>query len=258
MPKITKKKTKRISKAAPVTEEIFQVERIIKKKVENGKVYYYLKWIGYEESDNTWEPVDNLDCPELISKFESSLITTSPSKAVLEAIPMNQVNRVPIELSSSGDGSSENKRKSLTKNKAKSMKSSSEKKKSQQQRSAVVSPVRNTLSSETSGDLEDGKQSDDRGPKYTSGFAKNWEAEEILGATEDRDQILFLMKWSVSNNNHNGSVRLLHCFIFCRKGIDDPELVYAYEANSLIPQMVIKFYESKLSWHEPPTNKDSS
>lgn len=35
-----------------------------------------------------------------------------------------------------------------------------------------------------------------------------------------------------------------------RKNVETPELVYATEANSLIPQMVIKFYESKLTWHE--------
>ena len=35
-----------------------------------------------------------------------------------------------------------------------------------------------------------------------------------------------------------------------RKGHPDPELVYATEANVRIPQLVIKFYESKLTWHE--------
>ena len=43
-----------------------------------------------------------------------------------------------------------------------------------------------------------------------------------------------------------------------RKGVEEPELVYAHEANEKIAQMVIKFYESKLTWHEAPEDSEST
>ena len=41
-------------------EEEYVVEKIIKKRIKNGKTEYYLKWVGYSDDDNTWEPKENL------------------------------------------------------------------------------------------------------------------------------------------------------------------------------------------------------
>ncbi|XP_003748183.1 chromobox protein homolog 5 [Galendromus occidentalis] len=61
-----------------------------------------------------------------------------------------------------------------------------------------------------------------------SGFDRALEAERIIGVATDVEQnIRFLIKW---------------------KNTDQAELVLAKIANEKIPQMVIKFYEERLTW----------
>lgn len=47
-------------------QEIFMVEKILKMKLINGVRKFFLKWEGFPDSENTWEPEENLECPELI------------------------------------------------------------------------------------------------------------------------------------------------------------------------------------------------
>ena len=45
----------------------FEVEKILEKKNIQNKTYYFVKWKGYDYSQSTWEPIDNLlNCNEKI------------------------------------------------------------------------------------------------------------------------------------------------------------------------------------------------
>uniref|UniRef100_A0A5S6QKA1 Chromo domain-containing protein n=1 Tax=Trichuris muris TaxID=70415 RepID=A0A5S6QKA1_TRIMR len=48
----------------------YTVERIVDRRVVNGRLEYLLKWDGYDDAENTWEPVENLHCFEMIEHFE--------------------------------------------------------------------------------------------------------------------------------------------------------------------------------------------
>lgn len=163
------------------TEEQFSVEKIVDRRVKAGKVEYYLKWKGYGEADNTWEPEENLDCPDLIKEFEE--------------------NRKLKEAEAKIDTSNSKKRKS------------------------------------TSTPTPDQKPAKKKLPddKKLQGFERNYEPERIIGATDSSGELMFLMKWI---------------------GTDEADLVPARQANLKCPQIVIRFYEERLTWHTPNLDED--
>jgi len=148
-------------------ENVFVVEKILRKRTFKGRLQYFLKWEGFDDTENTWEPEMNLDCPELIADY---------------------YRREKVE---------------------------SNKRSIDQQ--------------------EDSSKKTKRANDF--GYERGLEIENILGATDVYGELMFLIKWQLT---------------------DKPELVPARIANVKSPQQVIRFYEDRLTWantEENPSDK---
>ena len=54
-----------------IDEEIYSVEKIVKKRIKKGVTEYRVKWLNCPSSDNTWEPENNIFDKDVIRNFEN-------------------------------------------------------------------------------------------------------------------------------------------------------------------------------------------
>ncbi|XP_048881991.1 chromobox protein homolog 3b [Brienomyrus brachyistius] len=133
----------------------FVVEKIIQRRVTNGKVEYFLKWKGFSDADNTWEPEDNLDCPELIEEFLKTLAKNKEVEKDLESPQPPKQLEVPADLEP------------------------------QQTEQQPLAEHYGNAAQEPRG------QETERPASFTSHF----EPERIIGSTDKQGELMFLVKW---------------------------------------------------------------
>ncbi|KAJ8397096.1 hypothetical protein AAFF_G00011500 [Aldrovandia affinis] len=188
-------------------EEEYVVEKVLDRRMVKGRVEYFLKWKGFTEKHNTWEPEKNLDCPELIGEF----MKTYKKPGSGGSAPSSGGARAPSTATTGG--------RSRDSTGAKRKNSTEEEEEEEEEEGGGSKPKR--------------KKEDDI--LIARGFERGLEPEKIIGATDSCGDLMFLMKW---------------------KDSDEADLVLAKEANQKCPQIVIAFYEERLTWHEDGDKKE--
>ncbi|XP_018327322.1 polycomb group protein Pc [Agrilus planipennis] len=61
-------------------DRVYAAERIMKKRIRKGVVEYLVKWKGWSQKHNTWEPEENILDVRLIDLFERSLVKSDTHK----------------------------------------------------------------------------------------------------------------------------------------------------------------------------------
>jgi len=178
-------------------QEEFMVEAVLDRRTgAGGKIEYLLSWKGYGPEDNTWEPEENLDCPELIGEFNKK---------------WHEKRKKESTKSGAGPKS------------AMAFKRNAE---AQKDKSADKTP----MAKKAKKPLQQSEKA-----QAVTGFDRSLEPDKIIGATDSSGELMFLMKWT---------------------GSDEADLVPARQANIRCPQVVIKFYEERLTWHTNANDDD--
>ncbi|XP_043118023.1 chromobox protein homolog 3-like isoform X1 [Puntigrus tetrazona] len=135
----------------------FAVEKIIRRRVNDGKVEYYLKWKGFTDAENTWEPEDNLDCPELIEEFLRNLTVSGETEREgcqsldLEVRPKQELTELDADMAH------------------------------QQPQEELIE--------------RGNEEVDDHNAEIPAGQSSNPEPDCIIGCTDQQGELMFLIKW---------------------------------------------------------------
>lgn len=51
-------------------EDTYDVEKIVGHRIYKKKTQYKIRWLGFGSEEDTWEDEENLNCPDLLEKYQ--------------------------------------------------------------------------------------------------------------------------------------------------------------------------------------------
>merc|ERR1711990_509859 len=90
-------------------EENYEVEDIVNHRHKKGKVEYLIRWKGYTDKDDTWEPEENLDCPDKITAYNKK------AQVAAKVVPVDKSKRKRENTKAEGNGQADSKEAKLKK-----------------------------------------------------------------------------------------------------------------------------------------------
>lgn len=88
-----------MSSESTSAEDIFDVEKILNDRLVKGKRQYLIKWVGYPDSENTWEEEENLMCEEMLESYKKEKISKAAKKDTHIKKDIKQETAVVKEIS---------------------------------------------------------------------------------------------------------------------------------------------------------------
>ena len=70
--------------------EEWEVEKILDTRVNRGKTEYLVRWQGFAPAEDSWQPADNLHCPDKVAEYEESLIERAKKHRATGAVTLRK------------------------------------------------------------------------------------------------------------------------------------------------------------------------
>lgn len=199
-------------------EQEYIVEKILKKRVRCGIVEYFLKWKDYDNSHNSWEPIENINSKRLITAFENQT---------------KEINKTQAKHGRKSAQSYTNVKRS-----SKSFKKTS-----------LLSEIKDVESDKSEdNDLVGYNQSDSVRSEDSDAIV---EKDNNLTQINKNDSIentempkRKIAEKVISVSRLNGKLMVLIKI----KGIEEPVLLKAKVVHKRCPQVLIKYYETNTLW----------
>lgn len=209
------------------TPEVFNVEKIVGKRLNDSVVEYRVKWAGFDESDNTWEPISNLDCLDLVRQYEAEQLANNDEpieeEPNVEIYPRNHrrpLNDIPPDPAPDPTPANVAEAAASEENVC-------------EPNAVTAEPLNHNcfdnghIRLENDENILNSALINNDGPS-SFGFPDfDKEAEKIVGATDVSGELKFLIQW---------------------KNSQETNLVPSCIANVKWPQVVIQFYEERLTF----------